>query len=54
MDTLDYADLANSHIWYVCYGSNLRWERFSYYIKEGFCLLNVKDVRRLRRRIRPA
>ncbi len=42
MDTLDYADLANSHIWYVCYGSNLRWERFSYYIKGGFCPLNGK------------
>ena len=42
MNTPDYASLADSHIWYVCYGSNLRWQRFSYYLKGGFCPLNGK------------
>ena len=43
MPTPDYAKLAKTHIWYVCYGSNLTWDRFKYYVQGGLCPFNGRE-----------
>lgn len=43
MPTPDYAKLAKTHIWYACYGSNLTWDRFKYYVQGGLCPFNGRE-----------
>jgi 5-methylcytosine-specific restriction protein A len=33
---------SNNYIWYLCYGSNLNYNRFKYYIQGGYCEFNGK------------
>jgi len=37
--------MAESLVWYACYGSNILKERFLYYIEGGICRYNAPRVK---------